>query len=240
MQFRLSTTNDQLVHNKPQLCTTNVLSIIHSSTSLMSTMVMPKVSSLFALLTFLNLLATVTCLQDSDNLIEHEVQYNPSSSTSSRRCVQTSGQLGTCFPAKACQQWYPHHTLHQKWHVCQWTSEGSSVASTICCREPELAKVGGQPTRSLIATYVDLPKERLKQREKTRKAGKCGKVTIPNHSAQWSSRRRRVAVAGGHEAEPYSHPWLASIWYKGSFACGATVISKDAVLTAAHCVNHMW
>jgi len=48
-------------------------------------------------------------------------------------------------------------------------------------------------------------------------------------------------IVGGHEARPYSFPWLASLWVEDAdyamdqHQCGAAVIDNQFLLTAAHC-----
>merc|ERR1712142_1076360 len=48
-------------------------------------------------------------------------------------------------------------------------------------------------------------------------------------------------VVGGHEAGPGEWPWQVYLQHRSagsstSFSCGATILSEDWVLTAAHCV----
>ncbi|XP_013180349.1 PREDICTED: glandular kallikrein-like, partial [Papilio xuthus] len=48
-------------------------------------------------------------------------------------------------------------------------------------------------------------------------------------------------VTGGHEATPYSHPYMVSLqkrllWFR-LHICGGSIISKNRILTAAHCVS---
>ncbi|VDP05014.1 unnamed protein product [Soboliphyme baturini] len=47
--------------------------------------------------------------------------------------------------------------------------------------------------------------------------------------------KRNFRIIGGDTAEPHSWPWQASLLMKGHHICGASVISKNAALTAAHC-----
>src|SRR5688500_8296075 len=44
-------------------------------------------------------------------------------------------------------------------------------------------------------------------------------------------------IVGGFDADPADWPYAAALFDRGSHLCGATVISQDAVLTAAHCVT---
>jgi trypsin len=43
-------------------------------------------------------------------------------------------------------------------------------------------------------------------------------------------------IVGGFEADPADWPYATALFDRGAHLCGATVISPDAVLTAAHCV----
>lgn len=44
-------------------------------------------------------------------------------------------------------------------------------------------------------------------------------------------------IVGGMPAGANRYPWMARIVYDGQFHCGASVLTKEYVLTAAHCVR---
>lgn len=48
-------------------------------------------------------------------------------------------------------------------------------------------------------------------------------------------RQRVKRLVGGTTTNIEKHPWMASIWYKGMFQCGGTIIHQRVILTAAHC-----
>ena len=45
-------------------------------------------------------------------------------------------------------------------------------------------------------------------------------------------------IVGGQEAIKMSWPWMVQITYYGFPSCGGTIISDNAILTAAHCCEH--
>lgn len=44
-------------------------------------------------------------------------------------------------------------------------------------------------------------------------------------------------IVGGRPAEPNKYPWLARLVYDGKFHCGASLLTNDYVITAAHCLR---
>ncbi|XP_044761607.1 trypsin-1-like [Coccinella septempunctata] len=48
---------------------------------------------------------------------------------------------------------------------------------------------------------------------------------------------RHMRVVGGNEADAHEFPWLVGLTRDGEIQCGASLITKRHLLTAAHCVN---
>ncbi|KAK9878852.1 hypothetical protein WA026_003686 [Henosepilachna vigintioctopunctata] len=46
-------------------------------------------------------------------------------------------------------------------------------------------------------------------------------------------------IVGGQPTGPNRYPWIVRIMYNGRFHCGASLLSKDYVLTAAHCIGKL-
>ncbi|XP_059086452.1 vitamin K-dependent protein C-like isoform X2 [Tigriopus californicus] len=49
----------------------------------------------------------------------------------------------------------------------------------------------------------------------------------------------RGRIVCGQEALPHRFPWMAAIYQDDTFLCGSSIISKDWILTAAHCVEDL-
>jgi secreted trypsin-like serine protease len=47
-----------------------------------------------------------------------------------------------------------------------------------------------------------------------------------------------LSIIGGKETKQLEFPWMASLQFNGHF-CGASLISKKWLLTAAHCVYNI-
>ncbi|XP_001237553.4 transmembrane protease serine 9 [Anopheles gambiae] len=48
---------------------------------------------------------------------------------------------------------------------------------------------------------------------------------------------RTNRIVGGSEAAAHQFPWLAGLFRQGKLYCGASVVSRNFLVTAAHCVN---
>ncbi|XP_055596434.1 trypsin 3A1-like [Uranotaenia lowii] len=48
---------------------------------------------------------------------------------------------------------------------------------------------------------------------------------------------RSNRIVGGVESEAHEYPWLAGLFRQGKLYCGASVVTKNYLITAAHCVN---
>ena len=46
------------------------------------------------------------------------------------------------------------------------------------------------------------------------------------------------AIIGGSRANPHEFPWIVQVLYQHT-TCGGTIIAKNLVITAAHCVDHI-
>ena len=53
-----------------------------------------------------------------------------------------------------------------------------------------------------------------------------------------SAGEAEVRIVGGQDSRPTKWPFIVSLHRDGLFKCGATIIDRDWIMTAAHCVNH--
>ncbi|XP_047098543.1 trypsin delta-like [Schistocerca piceifrons] len=60
-------------------------------------------------------------------------------------------------------------------------------------------------------------------------------VALPAPARLWS--RGSSRVIGGSDADIANYPWQLAFEFSGSLHCGASIISSNWVLTAAHCVE---
>lgn len=94
--------------------------------------------------------------------------------------------------------------------------------------------------RSLISKFVELPDKKLRLGLSYSLARDCGRALKPP-ARKWRPSHlviKRAPLAGGHDAGDFDNPWLATIWHKGTFICGATIIGRNMLVTAAHCVQY--
>ncbi|XP_026471296.1 trypsin-1-like, partial [Ctenocephalides felis] len=50
---------------------------------------------------------------------------------------------------------------------------------------------------------------------------------------------QEIRIVGGRPTGVNRYPWVARLVYDGQFHCGASLVSEDYVLTAAHCVRRL-
>ncbi|KAM4807866.1 myeloblastin-like [Rhinophrynus dorsalis] len=49
----------------------------------------------------------------------------------------------------------------------------------------------------------------------------------------------RTGIVGGREAVPHSHPYIASLQFRRQHFCGGSLIGRQFLMTAAHCLENM-
>ena len=63
--------------------------------------------------------------------------------------------------------------------------------------------------------------------------GACGKTNVLVKG------RGEARIINGEEANPHSLPWQVLITYHGYFTCGGSILNKDWIVTAAHCIRSL-
>ncbi|XP_064072607.1 trypsin-1-like isoform X2 [Vanessa tameamea] len=62
---------------------------------------------------------------------------------------------------------------------------------------------------------------------------------VRNCSCECSGPNQENRIVGGVAAGINRYPWMARLVYDGQFHCGASLLTKEYVLTAAHCVRKL-
>ncbi|XP_053605582.1 trypsin-1-like isoform X2 [Plodia interpunctella] len=64
-------------------------------------------------------------------------------------------------------------------------------------------------------------------------------TNVKNCPCECGGANQENRIVGGMPASLNRYPWMARIVYDGQFHCGASLLTKDYVLTAAHCVRKL-
>lgn len=67
----------------------------------------------------------------------------------------------------------------------------------------------------------------------------CGRANPLPRKMECGGANQENRIVGGMPASSNRYPWMARIVYDGQFHCGASVLTKEYVLTAAHCVKKL-
>ena len=80
-----------------------------------------------------------------------------------------------------------------------------------------------------------LNKTVLKRQNHTSKIYNC--IFFPMFLATCGRGPVGARITGGHTAVPHSWPWQLSLRKEGKHICGATLITNEWAVTAAHCLK---
>lgn len=64
-----------------------------------------------------------------------------------------------------------------------------------------------------------------------------GVTTESCHKCVCGVVNRKTRIVGGVVADQHEFPWMVALSKRGKFYCGATIITRNHLLTAAHCVD---
>ncbi|KAK0079501.1 hypothetical protein PV326_008700, partial [Microctonus aethiopoides] len=62
---------------------------------------------------------------------------------------------------------------------------------------------------------------------------------LRNCSCECGVHNQENRIVGGRPTEPHRYPWVARLVYDGRFHCGASLLTNDYVITAAHCLRRL-
>ncbi|XP_052392270.1 enteropeptidase isoform X28 [Carassius gibelio] len=67
----------------------------------------------------------------------------------------------------------------------------------------------------------------------------CGarKVPLKRETEEETGGKQEGRIVGGQDAQKGAWPWIVSLRWLGGYVCGATLIDREWLITAAHCVH---
>jgi len=114
-----------------------------------------------------------------------------------------------------------------EWSACSESCGGGNQARRRLCNNPP-PKNGG---RNCVGANSQSQKCNAQQCPSgPQPSGDCGKPTFP-------PKQSTDRVIGGEDATRGSWPWQILLLYVGNPSCGGSLVSKDWVVTAAHCIE---
>jgi len=156
------------------------------------------------------------------------------------------------------------HSEVESWKICSWKDHTMKDPIKICCQinknpptsiafQPAIMTTQGltknvtvngtnnnELLRKLTYELMEEALHKVKMPQDVRQEGlTCGKSVLPS-SKNFSLGRliRRKRIVNGFPSSALTHPWMATVFFRGKFLCGATIISNRVIVTAAHCVRH--
>jgi hypothetical protein len=153
------------------------------------------------------------------------------------------------------------------WKLCKWRDRRMRIPIFVCCNtekeqlgNPVLTTSGERVTKNKTSREVMTESSSESMRKLTysfveeglrlmkvmprvdSRDPSCGQTFLQKpQNVQRTSLTpvlRTKRIVNGLSTSSLSHPWMASIYYKGRFLCGGSIISNRVIVTAAHCVRH--
>ncbi|CAD7083715.1 unnamed protein product [Hermetia illucens] len=64
-------------------------------------------------------------------------------------------------------------------------------------------------------------------------------TTVRTCNCECGQSNQEIRIVGGKPTGVNQYPWMVRLVYDGKFHCGGTLLTKDYVMTAAHCVKRL-
>ncbi|CAH1989251.1 unnamed protein product [Acanthoscelides obtectus] len=122
----------------------------------------------------------------------------------------------------------PHHTIPPL--PTHPPSPGYPVA-------PTTSSAPNKPTASMPTSYK--PSVTAPAIKPTSTKAPSGAKPITASCGAKNGYEDQERIVGGHNADPNEWPWIAGLFVGGRQFCGGSLIDKQHILSAAHCVAHM-